>query len=489
MLNRSLHRLHVLALYTLITGVAYHVWLLFVIDSTIGVVFFCLELAMFLLAVLFSINHWNRRYVLSGGAYSFRSIVDIYISIKGEPVGILEKTLKAATEIDYPNTRIYILDDGARPRVRQLAEKYGATHVVRGNRKKKQYKAANFNNALSRSYGNFILALDVDQVPQPNILDDVLGHFSDEQVGLVTTRQRFVVNSDDFNNDHLFYEYMQSGKNADHAGISCGSGVIYRRSALDAIGGFPEWNLLEDLYTSYVLNTRGYRTVYVNQSYTKGIAPHNLRTIYKQRGNWALDTLRLFFWKMPFLNLRLPWRQRLHYFELGYIYLVSAVVLPSLYALNFYSLLSNQPILSVGLSFVFFKFISFYFILKMYNELGQGSSSSRMWAALFPVYLKAAVQALLYFKPRYQVTEKVIEQPHASRLQIHLVIPQMLVILLGSFAVAYHGAYFGFTTTFIVNAFWLIVMLYWLVPVFPKAIHEQKEQTVTHSYARVKKTI
>jgi cellulose synthase (UDP-forming) len=195
------------------------------------------------------------------------------------------------------------------------------------------------------------------------------------------------VPDDDFNHDHLFYGHMQPGKNACESAISCGSGVIYRRSALAEIGGFQEWNIVEDFYTSYVMNQHGYKNIYVSQAYTKGEAPTDLKTIYKQRGTWALDTLRMFFWKQPILNTSLTVRQRLLYFETGYIYLVSAIVIPSLYILNFYSLYNNTPILNVGLWYLVFRLPSFFLIMKVYNDLGQGSANSRMWTGLFPVFL------------------------------------------------------------------------------------------------------
>ena len=350
-----------------------------------------------------------------------------FIPTINEPDELLDQVIRAATEIEFANKRIYILDDGDRPSVKALAKKYNCSYVVRPDRKKRRFKAANMNYALSHSYGNYILVIDADQLIKPRILDDLLGHFKDDKVAFVTTRQSFDMPDEDFNHDHLFYEYMQSGKNSDDVGVSTGSAVIYSRSALTAIGGFQEWNLVEDLYTSYVFHSKGYKSIYVAQPYSIGDAPHDLSVIYKQRGTWAKDTLRLFFWKSPLFNSGLSWRQKLHYFEIGYVYIVSGLVIPLIYLVNFYSIATNDPIINVGAWYLLFKLPAFFLAIYMYTELAQGSACSRMWAALFPVFFRSMMGALLYKKDLYIPTKK----GSARSIRVSMVVPQLAFIVVG----------------------------------------------------------
>lgn len=468
-MNNKFHQLSIVALAC---GVIYFIWLPFVVNGIPGIIFYILELLIFSLFVLFVFNHWTRRYQLIGGSYSLRTIVDIFIPTKNEPLSMLEQTISSAMEITYPNKRIYVIDDSNRPEIKQLVERFGCTYLVRSEKMRKThaYKAATLNYALHNSFGNYILVLDADQIVRPVILDKLLGHLDDKNVAFVSSRQQFTIESHDFNHDNLFYEFMQAGKNADNAAISCGSGVIYKRAALEHIGGFQEWNIVEDFYTSYVLHEAGYDSIYVNQSFTSGEAPKDLKTIYKQRGTWARDTLRVFFWKFPLLNKKMTIRQRLHYFEMGYIYLVSALVIPMVYFTNFYSLLTNKPILTVGLLYLIFKIPSFYLILKIYNDLGQGSSSSRMWAALFPVYFTATIQAILFKKPTYVVTVKGIK----PQRRFSLILPQLLFAVSGITSILIHIYIYGLSALLIINAFWLVIMFYWLYPVFPKAFLVEK---------------
>jgi cellulose synthase (UDP-forming) len=391
------------------------------------------------------------------------------ITTCGEPLDIIEATIASASNILYYNKKVYVLDDGNDPKVKSLAEKYGCEYLVRPDRNQKRYKAANLNHALGKSYGNYILTLDADTKVEPEILDDLLGHFKDDSVALVASRQRFEVSKEDFNNDNVFYEYMQTGKNADNVAISCGAGVIYRRRHLKEIGGFQEWNFVEDLYTSYTLNTHGYKTLYSNQSYTLGYAPSELAIIYKQRWGWAFDTLRLWIWKNPLFNWKLSWNARFHYFELGYIYIVSGVIIPAIYVLNIYSIFAADPILNTNAIYFVFKLPSLILLLYLYDNLGQGRSSSRMWAALFPIYFWAFVRALFFVKPKYKPTVKRSKK----QIQLHLILPQLLFILAGTIGTIYHIYVYGPTLLLGVNILWFGLMIYWLIPVFEYTIRRK----------------
>ena len=158
-------------------------------------------------------------------------------------------------------------------------------------------------------------------------------------------------------------------------------------------------------------------------------------------------------------------KQRLLYFETGYIYLISAIIIPCLYLVNFYSIYTNTPILHVGLWYLVFRLPSFFLIMKVYNDLGQGSANSRMWTGLFPVFFMATIKALLLFKPKYVVTKKGFK----AKRNISLVIPQFVTIVIGVVGLIYNLLNFGMTGFLIINIFWTCAMCYWLWPVFPKA--------------------
>ena len=236
--------------------------------------------------------------------------VDIYIPVCGEPVEIIRRTVIAANAINYSAKTIYILDDGENDQLLDLANELNAGYIRRPTHEHR--KAGNLNYALRRTSGDLILTLDADQVADSEILQSITGYFSIKRIAFVQTEQRFNLPKNDpwGNSDEVFYKAMQSGKDNDNAAISCGNGAIYRREALLEIDGFSEWNLVEDLHTSMRLHNKGWKSVYHDTAFTTGHAPADVSSHLKQRWQWAVDSLRLFFWDSPLRYKGLSWRTR-----------------------------------------------------------------------------------------------------------------------------------------------------------------------------------
>jgi cellulose synthase (UDP-forming) len=236
---------------------------------------------------------------------------------------------------------------------------------------------------------------------------------------------------------------------------------------LEKIGGFSEWNLVEDLHTTYVANALGYRSIYVTQPYVLGLAPSDLRAVYKQRGTWALDTLRIFFWQHPMFNLKLTLRQRLHYLEMCYSYLVSGIFLTAVYFINFYTLLSDDLLHVGGWWYVVFRLPALIFTLMLFNRFSQGQLTSRIWAGMWPVYAKATILALMHrrTKPLYRVTPKI---DNGVR-ELSLVVPQIMMIIIGYSCIVIHLAVYGPTQILYFSTFWTVVMSYWMWAIIMKA--------------------
>ena len=110
------------------------------------------------------------------------------------------------------------------------------------------------------------------------------------------SKQAFWVSKDDpfYDRNEVFFDVVQAGFDAVNSVISCGSGVMYRRAALESIGGFATWNLVEDYTTAYELANAGWKTYYYPYSLAIGLVPGDVRGVMHQRHQWALDTMRVF---------------------------------------------------------------------------------------------------------------------------------------------------------------------------------------------------
>jgi cellulose synthase (UDP-forming) len=248
------------------------------------------------------------------------SKVDIFVPTYNEELEILEATLIGCNQITYPHIT-YVLDDGKREEVRQLAERLGCQYMTRPDNK--HAKAGNLNNALEKTHGELIVILDADVVPQPDFLDRSMGYFEDEQLAFIQMPQEFY-NNDSIQHDQeehswheqtLFYRVIQPGKNRTNSAFWCGSPSIVRRSALEDVGGVATETITEDIHTSVRLHARGWKSLFLNEVLAYGVAPQTIKAFLLQRLRWAQGTMQLYrSHESPLWIPGLTFRQRFSYF-------------------------------------------------------------------------------------------------------------------------------------------------------------------------------
>ncbi|MGN6089289.1 MAG: glycosyltransferase family 2 protein [Actinomycetales bacterium] len=192
-------------------------------------------------AVLFGLTMWRLKERPPAPSPPDGATVDVFITTYNEPVELVTTTARAARDIRWPH-QTWILDDGARAEMREAAESLGIGYIQRGpewDGLPRHAKAGNLNNALALTEGEFMLILDADQIPSPEILHRTLGWFRDERVALVQTPQWFtnVTDADPLGSQApLFYGPIQQGKDGWNAAFFCGSNAILRREALMQAG-------------------------------------------------------------------------------------------------------------------------------------------------------------------------------------------------------------------------------------------------------------
>ncbi len=223
--------------------------------------------------------------------------VDVYVCTYDEPVEVVMATLAGCRALAYPHTT-WLLDDGRRPEMEEIAELAGARYLTRPDNS--HAKAGNLNAALPRTDGELVLILDADHVPMPDALDALVGYFDDERMAVVQTPHDF------FNHDSvqhyvvgrheqsLFYRVICPGKDRHGAAYWCGSAALIRRQALLEIGGVATETIAEDFHTTIRLLRHGWRTRYHDEVLVQGLAPHDLDAYLLQRDRWARGNLAVF---------------------------------------------------------------------------------------------------------------------------------------------------------------------------------------------------
>jgi cellulose synthase (UDP-forming) len=230
--------------------------------------------------------------------------VDVYIPTYNEPFAVLEKTLTGALSIEYPNFRLWVLDDGRRSWLKDFCEAKGIGYLTRPNNA--HAKAGNINHALTKTDAEYVAVFDADFIPQRNFLLRTLGFFSDPRVGIVQTPHAFY-NHDPMqanlalrralpNDQSFFFESIMPSRDGWNAAFCCGSNSVVRRSALRRIGdALPTESLTEDILLTLALLQRGFVTRYLCERLAYGLAPESLDAFFVQRQRWARGGIQTLF--------------------------------------------------------------------------------------------------------------------------------------------------------------------------------------------------
>ncbi|MQW86924.1 glycosyltransferase [Sinorhizobium saheli] len=266
--------------------------------------------------------------------------VDVFIPTYNEPLDVLERTIVGALALDYPKDKlnIYVLDDGRRQWLKTFCETRGVVHVTR--RDNAHAKAGNMNNGLEVSSGDFVAIFDADFVPYQHFLRRTLPFFSDETIGIVQTPQHFF-NVDPVQSNlgleniwpdeqRLFFDEIAPSRDVWDVSFCCGSCSIARRKAIDAIGGFPTESITEDLLSTLAMLNKGYKTRYLNERLSMGLAAENLTGYFVQRERWCQGGIQtLYLHNGPLRGPGLNLFQRVMFLPMSWLvqYLVRFMVI------------------------------------------------------------------------------------------------------------------------------------------------------------------
>ena len=245
--------------------------------------------------------------------------VDVFIATYNEPREVLEKTILGCLALEWPDAKVWVLDDGRRPWVRDLCMAKGAGYINRPNNK--SAKAGNINHAIEQTDGQFVAVFDADFVPQHDFLLRTVGFFDDEKVGIVQVPHSFY-NHDPMqtnlglenampDDQRFFFEAIMPGRDGWNAAFCCGSNSVTRRKLFEEIGGgLPEGSITEDMLLTLASLRNGYVTRYLNEPLAFGLAPESTAAFFVQRQRWAQGAIQILYLKEGPLGPKLRLRYR-----------------------------------------------------------------------------------------------------------------------------------------------------------------------------------
>jgi hypothetical protein len=227
--------------------------------------------------------------------------------------------LRNLAQLDYPNYEILVVDnntpeEGAwRPLeaiCRELGPHFHCLHLDQWP----GYKSGALNFALTQTApdAEFIGIIDADYEVNPTFLRELIPAFADSQVAFVQTPQDYR----DYQGDSFleacyygykyFFEVSMPIRNEHNAIIFAGTMGLIRKSVLQEIGGWDEWCITEDAEASLRILKRGYKSIYINKAYGRGLIPLTFDGLKKQRFRWCFGGIQILrkYWESL-----MPWAQ------------------------------------------------------------------------------------------------------------------------------------------------------------------------------------
>ena len=243
---------------------------------------------------------------------NYHPMVSLHIPAYNEPPELLIATIKAVEQIDYPDFEIVVIDNNTTdPEIYGPVEEY-----CRGRDRVKfvhvapwpGYKAGACNLALRRytdPRAEIIGLIDADDIVKPHYLRETIGYFTDPRLGFLQTFEgnRGYEGSNYYqacvDSYQGFYLAIMSSRNERDTVPFVGTMGLFRRSALEDVGGWNEWCISEDTEASLRVLKAGWSGLYIPRCFGRGVVPPSFAGLNTQRHRWCFGAMQIFrlHWK------------------------------------------------------------------------------------------------------------------------------------------------------------------------------------------------
>ncbi|HLZ42242.1 MAG TPA: glycosyltransferase [Candidatus Sulfotelmatobacter sp.] len=216
---------------------------------------------------------------------------------------VIERTVRAALNSNYPHLRVIVIDDGSKDRTLEVARNAFKAEVATGKvlilGKKNSGKAEALNYGIEHiGDAELFVGIDADTIIAPDAIARLVPHFINPKVGAIAGNAK-VGNRVNLWTRWQALEYITSQNFERRAldvlgAVSVVPGAIgaWRVSAVREAGGYHIDTVAEDADLTMALLRRGFRVEYEDMALAFTEAPTNANGLMRQRFRWSFGILQ-----------------------------------------------------------------------------------------------------------------------------------------------------------------------------------------------------
>jgi poly-beta-1,6 N-acetyl-D-glucosamine synthase len=214
---------------------------------------------------------------------------------------VIQSSLSSLLELRYPYYEIIAVDDGSTDGTFERMREFEGNHYgvkVSVFRKENSGKADTLNYGIRRSKAPIVVCMDSDSRLTPDALRYAVKTFADPHVGAVAGNVK-VINRHNIWTKLQALEYIEGLNIVRKAqafwrsvNVIPGPIGIFRRTAIEATGGYDHDTFAEDFDMTVKILAAGWKINYEPKAVAYTEAPEELLDIIKQRYRWSRGILQ-----------------------------------------------------------------------------------------------------------------------------------------------------------------------------------------------------
>jgi poly-beta-1,6-N-acetyl-D-glucosamine synthase len=240
------------------------------------------------------------RNVLGGKAKGDLPPISIIMPAYNE-AEVVDGALASLAGLDYPELEVVVVDDGSTDETLRVAAAWEGRHgstEIRVLTKGNGGKAAALNSGIAASKHPFVFCMDADSRLEPQTLREAMRQFGDPSVGAVAGNVK-VENRGSVLTRLQALEYIE-GLNLPRraqgfiaaVNIVPGPVGLFRREALQEVGGYDTDTFAEDADLTLKMVAAGWKVVYEDTAIAWTQAPDTYLDLIQQRYRWTRGILQ-----------------------------------------------------------------------------------------------------------------------------------------------------------------------------------------------------